>query len=585
MADVKADYDSLRARHATKHDRPMVSLEQARANAHADRLGGLRAAGARAAPGVHVLEDYDLAELRAYIDWQPFFNAWEMKGKFPDILNNPATGEAARKLYDDAQEMLDRIIEREVAHRQRASSGCSRPTPWATTSRSTPTTTAPRSRTTLHHLRQQGQHRDGVPNRSLADFVAPRDTGLADHVGALRRDGRARLEDRIKEFKAELDDYSAILLESLADRLAEAFAERLHQRVRTEFWGHAADEQLSNEDLIAEQYAGIRPAPGYPACPDHTEKARSGSCSTSRQNTGIELTESMAMWPGAAVSGWYFSHPKSQYFVVGRLGRDQVADYAERKGWTLTETERWLSPEPRLRPGGLMRDASYAPGELAGVPAAVLWDMDGTLVDTEPYWIEAEFALAEKYGGTWSRGARAQPGRQRPARVRPLHPRAHGDRPPARGDRRGAARRRRRAVSRSPCRGGRARWSCSRTCAAHGVPCALVTMSYRRFVAPILATLPADTFAAIVTGDAVTHGKPHPEPYLKGAAALGLDPADCLAIEDSNTGARSAESAGCVVLCVPNHVPMLDGDRRVFADTLTGMTTDGLRAAYSSIDN
>ena len=198
-------------------------------------------------------------------------------------------------------------------------------------------------RTTLHNLRQQGVHREGVPNRSLGDFVAPKETGLADHVGGLRRHDGLGSQDKIKEFKEDLDDYSAILLESLADRLAEAFAERLHQRVRIELWGHASDEELDNAALIAEKYSGIRPAPGYPACPEHTEKQTLWELLDVENVTGIELTESMAMWPGASVSGWYFSHPQSQYFVVGRLGRDQVASYAERKGWSLKEAERWLS--------------------------------------------------------------------------------------------------------------------------------------------------------------------------------------------------------------------------------------------------
>jgi 5-methyltetrahydrofolate--homocysteine methyltransferase len=195
----------------------------------------------------------------------------------------------------------------------------------------------------LHHLRQQGEHRPGIPNRSLADFVAPASTGLQDYVGAFAVTAGIGLGEKVAEFRAALDDYSAIMVEALGDRLAEAFAERLHERVRTEFWGYAP-EQLSNEDLIAERYHGIRPAPGYPACPDHTEKALLWELLDVEKNAGIALTESMAMWPGAAVSGWYFSHPQSQYFVVGRLGRDQVAEYADRKGWTLAETERWLSP-------------------------------------------------------------------------------------------------------------------------------------------------------------------------------------------------------------------------------------------------
>nr|WP_219924175.1 methionine synthase [Nocardioides campestrisoli] len=342
MSDVKADYDALRARHATKNDRPMVTLEQARANrTPIDWEGYLPPVPER--PGVHVLADQDLGELRDYIDWQPFFNAWEMKGRFPDILNNPTTGEAARKLYDDAQAMLDRIVAEgwltanAVVGFFPANAVGDDVEVYTDESRSTVLTR-------LHHLRQQGDHRSGVPNRALSDFVAPLETGLADHVGAFAVTAGVGAQERVEEFRRELDDYSAILLESLADRLAEAFAERLHQRVRTDLWGHAASEQLSNEDLIVEKYAGIRPAPGYPACPDHTEKQTLWELLDVEAATGIRLTESMAMWPGAAVSGWYFSHPQSQYFVVGRLGRDQVADYAERKGWTLAEAERWLSP-------------------------------------------------------------------------------------------------------------------------------------------------------------------------------------------------------------------------------------------------
>jgi 5-methyltetrahydrofolate--homocysteine methyltransferase len=320
----------------------MVTLDGARDNATPiDWTDYQPPAPARS--GVHVLDDYDLGELRDYIDWQPFFNAWEMKGRFPDILNNPTTGETARKLYDDAQQMLDRIVEERWLTARGvygifAASGVGDDVEVYTDD------TRSEVLTTLHHLRQQGEHRSGVPNRALSDYVAPRGTGLADHVGGFAVTAGHGIRERIEKFKAEHDDYSAILLESLADRLAEAFAERLHQRVRTEFWGHAADETLANADLIAERYTGIRPAPGYPACPDHTEKLTLWDLLDVEARTGIELTESMAMWPGAAVSGWYFSHPQSQYFVVGRLGRDQVADYAERKGWTLAEAERWLSP-------------------------------------------------------------------------------------------------------------------------------------------------------------------------------------------------------------------------------------------------
>ncbi|GCD89059.1 methionine synthase [Nocardioides sp. LS1] len=342
MADVQEDYDALRARHAAKHDRPMVSIEQARANRTPVEWDGYAPPAPRA-PGTHVLTDYDLAELRDYIDWQPFFNAWEMKGKFPDILNSPATGEAARALYDDAQAMLDRI----VAEKWLTANAVFGFFPANAVGDDIEVyTDESRSEvlTTLHNLRQQGEHRAGVPNRSLGDYVAPRETGLADHVGAFAVTAGLGAQDRIASMKADHDDYSAIMLEALADRLAEAFAERLHQRVRTEFWGHEPDEQLANEDLIAEKYHGIRPAPGYPACPEHTEKRTLWELLDVEATTGITLTESMAMWPGAAVSGWYFSHPQAQYFVVGRVGRDQVVDYAERKGWELTEAEKWLSP-------------------------------------------------------------------------------------------------------------------------------------------------------------------------------------------------------------------------------------------------
>lgn len=341
LADVKDDYDALRKRHSARNDRPMATLEQARANRTPIEWDGYQPPAPRK-PGVHVLEAYDLAELREYIDWQPFFNAWEMKGKFPDILNNPATGETARALYEDAQAMLDRIIA-EKWLTANAVFGFFPANAVGDDIELYTDDTRTEVLTTLRNLRQQGEHREGVPNRSLGDFVAPVETGLPDHVGAFAVTAGLGVTDRIMALKAENDDYSAILLESLADRLAEAFAERLHQRVRIEFWGHAADETLDNEALIAEKYDGIRPAPGYPACPEHTEKQTLWELLDVQKTTGIELTESMAMWPGAAVSGWYFSHPQSQYFVVGRLGRDQVADYAERKGWTLAEAERWLS--------------------------------------------------------------------------------------------------------------------------------------------------------------------------------------------------------------------------------------------------
>ncbi|MFS0898162.1 methionine synthase [Mycolicibacterium litorale] len=346
---TEKDYASLRERHAQKNERPMLTLEKARANRTPIDWDGYTPPVPAMGTGVREFSDYDLAELREYIDWQPFFNAWEMKGRFPDILNNPASGEAARKLYEDAQEMLDTLIKEKwltangVIGFFPANAVGDDIEVYTDDSRT-------EVLTTLHNLRQQGEHRDGIPNRSLGDFVAPKETGLRDYVGAFAVTAGLGSQDKIVEFKAANDDYSAILLESIADRLAEAFAERMHQRVRKEFWGYQPDEQLDNEELIGEKYRGIRPAPGYPACPEHTEKTTLFSLLDVTERTGIELTESMAMWPGAAVSGWYFSHPQSQYFVVGRLAQDQVADYAKRKGWTLAEAERWLAPNLGYNP-------------------------------------------------------------------------------------------------------------------------------------------------------------------------------------------------------------------------------------------
>jgi 5-methyltetrahydrofolate--homocysteine methyltransferase len=337
-----ADYASLRERHAQKNERPMLTLEKARANRTPIEWDGYTPPVPALGAVVRDFQDYDLAELREYIDWQPFFNAWEMKGRFPDILNNPASGEAARKLYEDAQEMLDSLI-KEKWLRANGVIGFFPANAVGDDVEVYTDESRTEVLTTLHNLRQQGEHRDGIPNRSLGDFVAPKSTGLADYVGAFAVTAGLGSTEKIVAFKAANDDYSAILLESLADRLAEAFAERMHQRVREEFWGYQPDEHLDNEALIAEQYVGIRPAPGYPACPEHTEKSTIWELMDVQERTGIELTESMAMWPGAAVSGWYFSHPQSQYFVVGRMAQDQVADYARRKGWTLPEAERWLS--------------------------------------------------------------------------------------------------------------------------------------------------------------------------------------------------------------------------------------------------
>ncbi|WP_188780839.1 methionine synthase [Marmoricola endophyticus] len=348
VTETEADYESLRERHAAKGERKLVRVDDARADAPAIDWSSYEPPAPKQ-PQRQVFEDYDLAELREYIDWQPFFNAWEMKGRFPDILHNPTTGEAASKLYEDAQEMLDTLIEEKwltakgvIGFFPAASVGDDIEV-YADDSRA-------EVRATLHHLRQQGEHRQGVAHKALSDYVAPKDAGLADHVGGFAVTAGLGSAERVAAFKEANDDYSAILLESLADRLAEAFAERMHQRVRQEFWGFQPEEDLDNADLIAEKYRGIRPAPGYPACPEHTEKQTLWDLLEVEETTGITLTESMAMWPGAAVSGWYFSHPDSQYFVVGRLGQDQVEDYAKRKGWDLRTAEKWLSANLGYQP-------------------------------------------------------------------------------------------------------------------------------------------------------------------------------------------------------------------------------------------
>ena len=343
LEENSAEYERLRERHAARQDtRKLLTIEQAREQGTPIDWTGYTPPVPRRL-GVEVLEDYPLDELREYIDWQPFFLSWEMRGRYPDILNNPSTAEAARKLFDDANAMLDQLI----AEKWLTASGVYGLFPahqvpgddivvYTDESRT-------EVRTVLHQLRQQTEGRTGAARKSLADFVAPKDTGLNDYVGAFAVTGGLGAIDRVMRFKSELDDYSAIMLEALADRLAEAFAERLHERVRKEFWGYQPDESLSNDELIAEKYSGIRPAPGYPACPEHTEKRTIWELLDVEANAGIELTDSMAMWPGASVSGLYFSHPQSQYFVLGRVGRDQVADYAERKGWSQAEAERWLS--------------------------------------------------------------------------------------------------------------------------------------------------------------------------------------------------------------------------------------------------
>ncbi len=288
--------------------------------------------------GVKVIQPDDLQEIAAYIDWQPFFIAWEMHGKFPDLLTDEKIGEAASRLYKDAQALLKKIIH-EKWLTPRGTIGI---WPANRTADDTVTIESPLP-ITLEFLRQQSKKASGQSNTSLADFIAPAASGKTDYIGAFSVTIQG-IEKHINRFMEELDDYNKIILQALADRLAEAFAEMLHKKVRTEYWGYQKTEQLTHEQLIREEYTGIRPAPGYPACPDHTEKYKLFHLLGGEKTTGITLTESLAMYPASSVSGWYFANPESKYFGIGKISKDQVEDYAARKNMDITEVERWLRP-------------------------------------------------------------------------------------------------------------------------------------------------------------------------------------------------------------------------------------------------
>jgi 5-methyltetrahydrofolate--homocysteine methyltransferase len=287
--------------------------------------------------GTKVFETVDIAELRAYIDWKPFFIAWEMHGNFPAILTDSVIGTEATKLYNDANAMLDKIIA-EKWLQAKGSIGF-----WEASSQEDDVTVKATESVELNFLRQQIQKAADQPNLSLADFIAPATANKKDHIGAFAVTIHG-IESHIKAFEASHDDYNKIILQALADRLAEAFAEYLHLKVRKDYWGYATEEHLSNEELIKEQYLGIRPAPGYPACPDHTEKYKLFALLQATETIGIQLTESLAMYPASSVCGWYFANPQSQYFGIGKIQKDQLEDYAKRKKMDLPTAERWLSP-------------------------------------------------------------------------------------------------------------------------------------------------------------------------------------------------------------------------------------------------
>ncbi|MBV2210317.1 MAG: methionine synthase [Thermomonas sp.] len=332
------DYAEVRQRHRNRGDgKKLVTLEKARAQKFTCDWANYTPPAPKQ-PGIHVFDNYPLEELVACIDWSPFFNAWELAGKFPAILTDEVVGPQASELYRDARAMLKKIVDEKWLT---AKAVCGF---WPANSVGDDIELNVDGETRwLRCLRQQADKPIERPNLCLADFISPKDAGKQDWVGAFTVTAGLGIEEHIDRFRAEYDDYSVILLKALADRLAEAFAERLHQRVRKEFWGFVPDETLDNDALIAEAYQGIRPAPGYPACPEHSEKRMIFDLLSSTKNAGVELTDHFAMYPASSVSGMYFSHPESKYFVVGRLTKEQVADYAKRKGVDLAQAERWLS--------------------------------------------------------------------------------------------------------------------------------------------------------------------------------------------------------------------------------------------------
>ncbi len=363
VAQHRAGYEALRKAHSAPRQQ-VLSLEAARKRRtpiewRAEDLP------VPAFTGVRVLDDFPLATLREFIDWSPFFHTWGLKGLYPRILDHPEHGVHARQIFTEGNALLDRIIERKLI----TARGVYGFFPANAVGDDVELYTDSTGETMLerfHFLRQQANREGGEPCRSLADFIAPKETGLRDHIGAFAVTSGIGLQEVCDGFRAQHDDYNAIMAEALADRLAEAFAECLHKRVRDE-WGYGSEEGLSAADLIQEKYRGIRPAAGYPACPDHTEKGTLWRLLDVEQNTGMMITESFAMWPGSSVSGLYFAHPESRYFSLGKIDRDQVADYHLRKGMSIAEVERWLGQNLNYDPVEVARDPSpLVPFEAVG---------------------------------------------------------------------------------------------------------------------------------------------------------------------------------------------------------------------------
>ncbi|WP_051234967.1 methionine synthase [Marinimicrobium agarilyticum] len=350
VSDLQTEYEKVRVRNANRKPRGTLRTYP-KAIENAPQMGWDEyTPPVPAFTGLKVFDDYPLEKLLDTFDWTPFFMSWDLVGKYPKILDDDVVGEAARNLFDDAQKMLRKLID----ERRLKARGVIGFWPANTVQHDDIELYDEQGNVidTLHHIRQQNQKPGNDPaNYSLADFVAPKDSGKQDYVGGFAVTAGIGAEELAKEYEKAGDDYNSIMVKALADRLAEAFAEHMHRRVRKEFWGYEPDEQLSNEELIREKYTGIRPAPGYPACPDHTEKATLFRVLDAENNTGLELTDSFAMYPTAAVSGWYFSHPKSKYFNVGKIQKDQVESLAKRKDMSLVEMERWLSPILGYEPG------------------------------------------------------------------------------------------------------------------------------------------------------------------------------------------------------------------------------------------
>jgi 5-methyltetrahydrofolate--homocysteine methyltransferase len=338
VAQHRADYEALRKAHAAPRQ-AVVPIETARARRTPIEWRA-KDLPAPSFTGVRVLDNFPLATLRDFIDWSPLFHAWGLKGVYPRILEHPEQGEQARQLFADANALLDRIIEKNLVT-ARGVYGFFPASAVGDDIELYIDGTRTKVLERFHFLRQQANREGSEPCRSLADFIAPKETGLDDHMGAFAVTSGIGLKDLCDRFRADNDDYNAIMAEAVADRMAEAFAECLHKRVRDE-WGYGCEENLTYSDLIHEKYRGIRPAAGYPACPDHTEKGPLWRLLDVQASTGMQITESFAMWPGSSVSGLYFAHPESRYFSLGKIDRDQVADYHERKGMSVAEVERWL---------------------------------------------------------------------------------------------------------------------------------------------------------------------------------------------------------------------------------------------------